>query len=67
MWITYLKNHKKESKIRGNPLLLAYEIRKSRCTFRYDNLALTLTAKMGTRGNNVPVVVWLARIMVEKI
>ena len=43
--------------IRDNPLLLAYEIRKSRCTFRYDNLAPTLTAKMGTGGNNVPVLV----------
>ena len=52
-----LKNHKKQSEIRDNPLLLAYEIRKSRCTFRYDNLAPTLTAKMGTGGNNVPVLV----------
>jgi len=37
--------------------LLAYEVRKSRSTFRFDNLSPTLTAKMGTGGNNVPVLV----------
>jgi len=52
-----LKNHKKYNEIKDNPLLLAYEIRKSRTTFRYDNLSPTLTAKMGTGGNNVPVLV----------
>ncbi len=52
-----LKEHKKYNKIKDNPLLLAYEIRKSRTTFRYDSLSPTLTAKMGTGGNNVPVLV----------
>ena len=52
-----LQNHKKYQEIKDNPLLLAYEIRKSRTTFRYDSLAPTLTAKMGTGGNNVPVLV----------
>jgi DNA (cytosine-5)-methyltransferase 1 len=52
-----LKEHKKYNEIKDNPLLLAYEIRKSRATFRYDNLSPTLTAKMGTGGNNVPVLV----------
>lgn len=37
--------------------LLAYEIRKLRCTFRNDGLSPCLTAKMGTGGNNVPVLV----------
>jgi DNA (cytosine-5)-methyltransferase 1 len=55
--INNLKNHKKFNEIKDNPLLLAYEIRKSRATFRYDSLAPTLTAKMGTGGNNVPVLV----------
>ncbi len=55
--INNLKNHKKFNEIKNNPLLLAYEIRKSRATFRYDSLAPTLTAKMGTGGNNVPVLV----------
>ena len=55
--IQNLKQHKKYNEIKDNPLLLAYEIRKSRATFRYDNLSPTLTAKMGTGGNNVPVLV----------
>jgi len=55
--IQNLKQHKKCNEIKDNPLLLAYEIRKSRATFRYDNLSPTLTAKMGTGGNNVPVLV----------
>ena len=52
-----LKEHKKYKEIKNKKLLLAYEIRKSRTTFRYDNLSPTLTAKMGTGGNNVPVLV----------
>ncbi len=55
--IQNLKQHKKYEEIKDNPLLLAYEIRKSRATFRYDGLSPTLTAKMGTGGNNVPVLV----------
>ena len=53
----HLKNHKKYSEIKDLDYLLAYEVRKSRCTFRFDNLSPTLTAKMGTGGNNVPVLV----------
>jgi len=53
----YLKLHKKYEEIKSNSLLLAYEIRKSRCSFRFDNLSPTLTAKMGTGGNNVPIFV----------
>jgi len=52
-----LKNHKKYDEIKNKELLLAYEIRKSKCTFRFDDLSPTLTAKMGTGGNNVPVLV----------
>lgn len=55
--INNLKNHKKYREIKDNQLLLAYEIRKSRCTFRFDSLSPTLTAKMGTGGNNIPVLV----------
>ena len=54
---THLKNHKKYSEVKDLEYLLAYEVRKSRCTFRFDNLSPTLTAKMGTGGNNVPVLV----------
>ena len=55
--INNLKNHKRYEEIKNKPLLLAYEIRKSRCTFRFDAIAPTLTAKMGTGGNNVPILV----------
>jgi DNA (cytosine-5)-methyltransferase 1 len=37
--------------------LLAYEIRPSKCSFRKDGFSPCLTAKMGTGGNNVPVLV----------
>jgi len=52
-----LKKHKKYNQIKDEKLLLAYEIRKSKCTFRFDGISPTLTAKMGTGGNNVPVIV----------
>lgn len=52
-----LKKHKNFNNIKNKKLLLAYEIRKSRCSFRYDGISPTLTAKMGTGGNNVPVLV----------
>ena len=54
---THLENHKKYIEIKDLEYLLAYEVRKSRSTFRFDNLSPTLTAKMGTGGNNVPVLV----------
>ena len=54
---THLKNHKKYHEIKDNHLLIAYEIRKSRCAFRFDGLSPCLTAKMGTGGNNVPLFV----------
>lgn len=55
--LTHLKAHKKYHEIKNNNLLLAYEVRKSRCAFRFDKLSPTLTAKMGTGGNNVPIFV----------
>lgn len=45
---------------------LAYEIRPSRCQFRTNGISPCLTAKMGTGGNNVPVVVELNRKLTEK-
>ena len=55
--VTHLKNHKLYEQIKKNPLLLSYEIRKSRASFRFDNISPCLTAKMGTGGNNVPIFV----------
>lgn len=57
----HLKSHKNYDEIKSLKYLLAYEVRKSRSTFRFDNLSPTLTAKMGTGGNNVPVLVNLQR------
>lgn len=45
---------------------LAYEIRPSRCQFKSNGISPCLTAKMGTGGNNVPVVVELNRKLTEK-
>ena len=53
----YLKMHPKYKEIRDLPFLIAYEIRKSRAAFRFDDLAPCLTTKMGTGGNNVPYLV----------
>ena len=57
----HLQSHYKYREIMKLNYLLAYEVRKSRSTFRFDNLSPTLTAKMGTGGNNVPVIVKLQR------
>ena len=53
----YLKNHKKYNEIKNLEYLIAYEIRKSRVSFRFDNNSPCLTTKMGTGGNNVPYLV----------
>lgn len=37
--------------------LIANDIRPSRCQFRSDGISPCLTAKMGTGGNNIPVIV----------
>jgi DNA (cytosine-5)-methyltransferase 1 len=52
-----LKKHKKFKEMSNEKNLIAYEIRKSKCSYRYDGISPTLTAKMGTGGNNVPVLV----------
>ena len=53
----YLNKHKLYSEISELDCLLAYEIRKSRVSFRFDNNSPCLTTKMGTGGNNVPYLV----------
>lgn len=47
-------------------ILIANEVRKSRCNFRCDGISPCLTAKMGTGGNNVPVVVCKDRKLTER-
>lgn len=53
-------------KVEVNEYTLAYEIRKSRCQFSNNKWAPCLTAKMGTGGNNAPVVVEQARKLTER-
>lgn len=57
-----------KSSARYNPdfVLLANEIRPSRCNFKSDGISPCLTAKMGTGGNNVPVYVEKMRKLTEK-
>lgn len=47
-------------------ILIANEIRPSRCNFRSDGISPCLTAKMGTGGNNVPVYVDQMRKLTER-
>lgn len=47
-------------------LTIANDIRPSRCSFRNNGTVPCLTAKMGTGGNNVPVIVDYKRKLTEK-
>lgn len=47
-------------------LIIANEIRASKCNFRNDGISPCLTAKMGTGGNNIPVVVKYKRKLTEQ-
>jgi DNA (cytosine-5)-methyltransferase 1 len=47
-------------------ILLAYEIRPSKCGFKNDGISPCLTAKMGTGGNNIPVIVDYNRKLTER-
>ena len=45
---------------------MAYEVRASRWQFKTDGISPCLAAKMGTGGNNVPVIVSQRRKLTEK-
>jgi DNA (cytosine-5)-methyltransferase 1 len=47
-------------------ITVANEIRASRCHFRSDGIMPCFTAKMGTGGNNVPVILEYGRKLTEK-
>jgi len=61
-----IQKHINKIKEKKSKYTLAYEIRPSRCQFKTDGISPCLTAKMGTGGNNVPVVVELNRKLTEK-
>lgn len=63
---TFLPKFKKTGRFKKDNVLVANEIRASRCNFRCDGISPCLTAKMGTGGNNVPVYVKGKRKFTEK-
>lgn len=56
----------KERQIEITPYTLAYDIRPSRCHFVKGDISNCLTAKMGTGGNNVAVVISQMRQLTER-
>lgn len=64
--LKYIDEFKESKRYNPDNTLLANEIRSSRCNFRCDGISQCLTAKMGTGGNNVPVVVNQMRKLTEK-
>lgn len=62
----HVKSFKLNKRYSKDHILIANEIRKSRCNFRCDGISPCLTAKMGTGGNNVPVVVKQNRKFTER-
>ena len=62
----HLANYKQSIRFNKEHILIAYEVRKSRCNFRSDGISPCLTAKMGTGGNNVPVLVKQKRKLTER-
>lgn len=62
----HLKAHIKNEKIKEvNKSTIITEVRPSRCNSRSDNVSPCLTAKMGTGGNNVPIILQLKRKITE--
>lgn len=51
----HLENYREKKNINDEYPIFAAEIRPSRCSLRNDGCSPCLTAKMGTGGNNVPV------------
>lgn len=64
--LKHLELFKEKDRYNEENILIANEIRASRCSFRCDGISPCLTAKMGTGGNNVPVYVKEMRKFTEK-
>lgn len=64
--LSFLPLFKENRRYNKDNLLIANEIRPSRCNFRCDGISPCLTAKMGTGGNNVPVYVEQMRKLTER-
>lgn len=61
----FLINFENNNKLKNNNYVIANEIRPSKCSLRNDGISPCLTAKMGTGGNNIPVVVRYERKLTE--
>lgn len=61
-----IETNRARKNIKISKTTLAYEIRPSRCQFALGDISPCLTAKMGTGGNNVPVVVEQGRKLTER-
>lgn len=57
----HVKNHYARFSAKADSMTIASEIRPSRCVMKNNGITPCLTAKMGTGGNNVPVIVELER------
>lgn len=64
--LTHLEKFKTSDRYDAKFPLIANEIRKSKCNFRCDGISPCLTAKMGTGGNNIPVLVSQNRKLSER-
>lgn len=62
----YIDKYKLSPRYDSTNVLIANEIRPSRCNFRSDGISPCLTAKMGTGGNNIPVYVEKMRKLTER-
>ena len=62
----FIDNFKNSDRYNEDKYIIANEIRASKCNFRSDGISPCLTAKMGTGGNNIPVVVKHGRKLTEK-
>lgn len=62
----HFKIFKKNERYNTKHELIANEVRRSKCNFRCDGISPCLTAKMGTGGNNIPVLVKQNRKLSER-
>ena len=62
----HLPKYLEKSNLKKDDIIIANEIRPSKCSFKSNKTSPCLTAKMGTGGNNVPVIVNYKRKLTEK-
>jgi DNA (cytosine-5)-methyltransferase 1 len=62
----HINSHYQKFKKTSKSMTIASEVRPSRCSMRDDGLVPCLTAKMGTGGNNVPIIVEQGRKLTVK-